>query len=94
MAEQLSLSLSSCLQASQVAQWVKNPPPMQETQADKGSVPRLGRFPEGGHGDPVQYCFLENPMDRGAWQPIAHRVAKNWTCLKELSMHACLLSSV
>ena len=66
MAEQLSLSLSSCLQASQVAQWVKNPPPMQETQADKGSVPRLGRFPEGGHGDPVQYSFLENPMDRGA----------------------------
>ena len=92
MAEQLSLS--SCLQASQVAQWVKNPPPMQETQADKRSIPRLGRFPEGGHGNPVQYSFLENPMDRGAWQPIAHRVAKNQTCLKQLSMHACLLSSV
>ena len=34
---------------------------------DLGSVPRLGRFPGGGHGNPLQYFFLENPMDRGAW---------------------------
>ena len=31
------------------------------------SVPGLGRFPGGGHGDPLQYFCLENPMDRGAW---------------------------
>ena len=34
---------------------------------DLGSIPRLGRFPGGGHGNPLQYSCLENPMDRGAW---------------------------
>ena len=33
-----------------------------------GSIPGSGRFPGGGHGDPLQYSCLENPMDRGAWQ--------------------------
>ena len=33
-----------------------------------GSVPGLGRSPEGGHGNPLQYSCLENPMDRGAWR--------------------------
>ena len=32
-----------------------------------GSIPRLGRFPRGVHGNPLQYSGLENPMDRGAW---------------------------
>ena len=32
-----------------------------------GSIPELGRFPGGGHGNPLQYSCLENPMDRGAW---------------------------
>ena len=32
--------------------------------------------------------FLENPMDRGAWQAIVHRVAKSQTQLKQLSMHS------
>ena len=34
---------------------------------DEGSIPGLGRFPGGGHGNPLQYSCLENPMDRGAW---------------------------
>ena len=34
---------------------------------DQGSVPGLGRSPGGGNGDPLQYSYLENPMDRGAW---------------------------
>ena len=34
---------------------------------DKGSIPGLGRSPGGGHGNPLQYSCLENPMDRGAW---------------------------
>ena len=34
---------------------------------DLGSIPGLGRSPGGGHGNPLQYSFLENPMDRGAW---------------------------
>ena len=32
---------------------------------DQGSIPGLGRSPGGGHGNPLQYSFLENPMDRG-----------------------------
>ena len=33
----------------------------------------------GGHGIPLQYSCLENPMERGAWQAIVHRVTKYWT---------------
>ena len=32
-----------------------------------GSIPGSGRFPEGGHGNPLQYSYMENPMDREAW---------------------------
>ena len=42
---------------------VKNLPAMQ----DLGSIPGLGRSPEEGHGNPLQYSCLENSMDRGAW---------------------------
>ena len=38
--------------------------------ADLGSIPGLGRSPKGGHGNPLQYACLENPMDRGAWWAI------------------------
>ena len=41
--------------------------------------------PGGGHGNPLQYSCLENPMDRGAWGATVHRVAKSWTGLKRLS---------
>ena len=34
---------------------------------DMGSIPESGRSPGGGHGNPFQYSYLENPMDRGAW---------------------------
>ena len=41
---------------------------------DLCSVSGLGRFPGGGHGHPLQYSFLENPTDRGAWQaPQGHK---------------------
>ena len=40
-----------------------------------------------GHGNPFQYSCLENPLDRGAWQAVVHRVAKSWTRLKRLSIH-------
>ena len=43
---------------------------------DVGLVPGLGRSPGGGHGNPLQYPCLENPMDRGAWQSIVHGVAE------------------
>ena len=44
---------------------------------DSGLIPGLGRFPGGGHGNPLQYSCLENPMDRGAWHATVHRVTKS-----------------
>ena len=44
--------------------------------------------PGGGHSNPLQYCCLENPTDRGAWHAMVHRVAKSRTRLKRLSIHA------
>ena len=46
---------------------------------DLGSFPGLGRSPGGGHGNPLQYSFLESPMDRGAWRATVHGVAKSQT---------------
>ena len=45
----------------------------------------LGRSPGGGHSNPLQYSHLENPVDRGAWRGMVHRVAESWTWLKQLS---------
>ena len=55
---------------------------------DMGSIPRLGRPPGGGHGNPLQCSCLENPMDRGAWLATVHRLTKNWIWVKQLSGHA------
>ena len=66
---------------------IKNPP-ANAGSTDQGSIPELGRFPGGGHGNSVQYSCLENPMDRGAWQAIVHRVTKSQIWLKRLSMQA------
>ena len=43
---------------------------------DVGLIPGLGGSPGGGDGDPLQYSFLQNPMDRGAWQASVHQVAE------------------
>ena len=80
-------------QASQVAQWVKNLPAVQETQADTSSIPRLGRSPGGGHENPPQYSCLENPMDRGSRWATVHRVAKSWKWLKWLGTHTVNLEN-
>ena len=40
---------------------------------DPGSITGSGRSPGGARGNPLQYSYLENPMDRGAWQAIVHR---------------------
>ena len=50
-----------------------------------GLIPGLGRYLEGGHGNPLQYSYLENPMDRGTQGPIVHRVTQSQTRLKRLS---------
>ena len=45
---------------------VKNPLANAGDRTEVGSIPGLGRSPGGGHGNPLQYSCLENPMDRGA----------------------------
>ena len=43
---------------------------------DSGSIPGSGRSPEGENGNLLKYSYLENPMDRGAWQTAVHGVEK------------------
>ena len=64
---------------------VKNPPASAGDLREVSSIPGSGRSPGGGHGNPLQYSCLENPMDRGACQAIVHRVAQSQTWLKRLS---------
>ena len=44
---------------------------------DPGLIPGLGRSPGEGHGNPLQYSWLENSMDKGAWWAIVHGIAKS-----------------
>ena len=46
---------------------------------DLGLIPGLGKSPGGGHGNPLQYSCLENPMDRGAWRAMVPGVTKGQT---------------
>ena len=55
----------------------KNWPASAGDAGDTGLIPRSGRLPGGGNGNPLQYSCLENPMDRGAGQAIVHRVAES-----------------
>ena len=43
---------------------------------DSDSIPGLGRSPGEGDGSPLQYSYLENPMDRGAWWAMVHEVSQ------------------
>ena len=52
--------------------WVTN-------AGDSSLIPGVGRSPGEGNGNQFQYSCLRNPMDRGAWQAIDHRVAKSQT---------------
>ena len=77
--------------ASQVALVVKNPPANAGDLRDVGSIPGSGRSHGGGHGNPLQYSCLENPMGRGAWWATVHGVAKSQTQLNQLSIHTHLI---
>ena len=63
-----------------------------EDVRDAGSIPGKGRSLGKGHGNPLQYSCLENPMDRGAWWATVPRVTKSWTRLKQLNKHKCTLA--
>ena len=54
---------------------------------DPGSIPRLGRSPGEGNGNPLQYSCLENSMDGGAWWATVHGVAKSWTQLSNFTQY-------
>ena len=59
---------------------VKNPP---VNAGDVGSIPGLGRSPGEGNGNPFQYSWLGNPLDRGAWGAIVYGVTKGRTQLRD-----------
>ena len=59
-----------------VVQTVKN-------VADPGSIPGSGRSPGEGNGYPLQYSWLGNPMDRGAWQVIVHGIPRSQARLSD-----------
>ena len=56
---------------------------------DVGSIPGSERFPKAGHGNPLQYSCLENPMDRGAWHVTVRGVTKSQTRLTDALSPGC-----
>ena len=67
---------------------VKNLPAKAGASGDGGLIPGWGRSPGRGYDNPLQYSYLENSLDRGAWKAIVHCVAKSWTQMKWLSTQA------
>ena len=70
---------------------VKNSP---ANAGDAGWIRGLRRSSGGGHGNSLQYSFLENPMDRGAWQVTAtglQRVGHNWETNTSLSLQGVII---
>ena len=60
---------------------VKNLPANSGDTADTGFIPGLGKSPRGGNGNPLQYSFQEDPIDRGDQWATVHGVAKSQTRL-------------
>ena len=77
-----NLNLNPGNGASEVMLVVKNPPANAGDTRDVSSIHGSGRSLGEGHGNPLQYSCLKNPMDRGAW---SHGVKKNRTLLRQLS---------
>ena len=72
---------------------VKNPPATAGDVRDVDLILGSGRSPREGHGNPLQYSYLENPMNRGAWRATVHGVTQSWTQLKQLSTHVRIATS-
>ena len=83
------LSHRATKRASLVSQLVKKPPANAGDARDPGSIPGSGRSPGVGSGIALQYSYLENCMDRGAWRAIVHGATKNQT---RLNIHSSLSS--
>ena len=78
--------------ACEVGLVVKNPPANTGDIRDTGSILGSGRSPGGGHGNPLQYSCLENPMDRGLWWATIQGVTESWCFCLEFSRSYCLVS--
>ena len=74
--EQLTLTLTHPRKGFPGGSVVKNLP---ANARDSGLIPGLGRSPGEGNDNLLQYSYLENPTDRGAWQATVQRVTKSWT---------------
>ena len=73
--------------ASEAALMVKNPPANAgDIIRDAGSIPGSGRSAGGEHSNPLQYSYLENSTDRGAWQAAVRGVTESRTGLSQLSL--------
>ena len=57
---------------------------------DEGSISSLGRSPEEGNDNPLQFSCLENPMNRGAWWATVHGITKESDMTKRLRTHTCI----
>ena len=78
--EDMMLSeIGTSQKTSQVALVVKNPPVNARNIRDASSIPGSGRSLGGGHGNPLQYSCLENPVDGRAWRSTVHRITKSRT---------------
>ena len=75
---------------------VKNLPANAGDVRDLDSIPGSARSPGGGHGNPLQYSCLENPMDRGDWWATVHGITKesNMTCMRVCSVASVKSSSL
>ena len=73
-----------------MAQPVKN---LLANAGNAGLVPGSGRSPGGGNGNPLQYSFLGNFMDRGTWQAIVHGVIKELDMTEQLSTYVYITTS-
>ena len=77
LGEKKAVSRGHNIPETMVALVVENPPASIGGITDSDSIPEWGRSPGGGHGTPLQYSCLENPMDRGAWWATVHRVEES-----------------
>jgi len=87
------MSSTIVIWASQMAVVVKNLPANAGDVRDTGLIPGLGRSPGEGHGNPLQYSWLENLIDKGAWWATVLRITESQTWHSDIGLHLTRQSS-